>query len=565
MKIVISTGSPWSSVNQVGGILNSAGLQIPVQPDNSDLTVESLHAQIEKAEKINSRTSTVQPIQLGKKWEQQALDILHANQGKEVWGWANPFSTWLLDFWKSLDPNIYFVLVYSSPEEDVARFMMEEIEFTQAGNTPADVWFSYNTQLLRFYNRNRERCILVGKNAACGNPSSLLGYCNKNFGLLLKTDVVATHTEGHEYDAVSLALARSGLENRDDLHRLYDEIQATATQVEAEGSPTILDTAWLAYRQTLLTNKKQQEQLKLSEIKQAENTADSKQFQSKSKELEQENELLLLQLHQVQEELEHYFLLYQECQKKEEKQKARPQAKERLNLKMSELPPGTSWYPVEEVDEGTLRWSGPEPRATLMLPIKRDKKQLLVIQYKQVLAQEQIEGIRVEVDGEPAGHQVYDKIIPKCIAVELTAVTGELSSKTELALILPLMIKPSEIAPGSPDERSLGIAVYGISVLPLKPRVNISWPETIFKRQKLKRGVKKIAGAIDNFPLAYFDGMAYLQKYPDVAEAVRKGTIPSAFIHYVQNGHHDGHNFILADAQFPSEGNVHDLMQIQNA
>lgn len=41
------------------------------------------------------------------------------------------------------------------------------------------------------------------------------------------------------------------------------------------------------------------------------NSTDTKDLQERLKQLEEENELLLLQLHQVQEELEHYFLLNQ--------------------------------------------------------------------------------------------------------------------------------------------------------------------------------------------------------------------------------------------------------------
>jgi len=51
---------------------------------------------------------------------------------------------------------------------------------------------------------------------------------------------------------------------------------------------------------------------------QSENNQFKKESSEKIKETEEENELLLLQLHQVQEELEHYFLKYQESQKTEQ-------------------------------------------------------------------------------------------------------------------------------------------------------------------------------------------------------------------------------------------------------
>ncbi len=689
MKIVICTGSPWSNVNQVGTTLISAGLHPPAPSADSKLTIESLHAQIETTYKIDNLTSNGQAIHPGDITALQALDILQSNPDQELTGWTHPLDTWLLDFWKSLDLDIYFILAYSSPEEDIARFMLQDIETSLSSESAAELWFSYNTQLLRFYNRNRDRCVLLSSNNNSGNSSHLTTLCNERFNIALQTDTDTADPVETTQDTVASVLAQSFLQDNDELYKLYDEIQATATLPNNESANTSSDKAWEAYSLTRHRAAEQQEQLKTyrkeqkesqrqlkefteklseqtdlleksqSEHKQSneenellllqlhqvqeelettfisnqesqntltdlqerhellksqqnkthlqqeecttkltdqirlldekqtsvkqykqktetlqkeleqlnnlkDNTAESDQLLSKSTELEQENELLLLQLHQVQEELEHYFLLHQECQTKQEIQKTLIPSDGRIHLEMSEISGAANWYPMEEFNEQPLRWSGPGSRATLILPINLEKEQLLVIHYEQLLTEEQLSTLSIEVNGKPVSHKVHNKSTQKFIAAELNIDTKETSKEIELAIIISPMIRPSDIDSYSPDDRLLGISVYSISILPVNPKLHINWPETTYRQKRLKRNIKKAGGSIDTFPLAYFDGKTYLKQYPDVAEAVRQGNPPSAFIHYVQNGYLDGHHFSLADTQMPSEGNEQDLIQIEN-
>ena len=692
MKVVVCTGTPWTDLEQVGTVLKAAGMQSPINPVRGQATIESFHAQLEKVGQADSRSFIDQPIPPGKIWGQQALGILQDNLNQQVWGWTNSFSTWLLEFWKSLDQNIFFVLVYSTPEEDIARFMRNEEEASSRHG--ADFWLACNTQLLRFYNRNSKRSILVDRNKVLSDPSVLLDFCNERFGLTLQVDIAQPSPESQPPDAIGIVLAQSLLQGRDDVYSLYHEMQATATHPAEDDYTAVVDTAWSSYRDllntltaqqeqyirkladqsrelegknaeleqcksenelfllqlhqvqeeletTFLNSQKQQaatkdrlaeqerqlqekqsqvEQLKksvgqlqgefkavnvdsqkkqiktegrlveqkrqlqekqkqveklkkdVSQLKGKLNTvvrenqqdaASLKKVEGKREELEKENELLLLQLHQVQEELEHYFLLYQESQAKQEEQVAQAQSDGRVKLFMSELPPGNNWYPVEEVEEEKLRWSGPGTRATIKLPIKRDTEKLLVIHYEQVVALDQLKGLRVEVDAEPVAHTVYDTLSQKYIVVQLPATPEPHSLETELAIVLSKMVKPSDVVGESPDDRPLGIAVYSLSVLPVTPRLRINWPDSSYRRLQLKRKISRIGGGIETFPLAYFDGKAYLQEYPDVADAVRQGTVASALVHYVQHGAYDGHAFMLADAALPSEGDAHDLARIE--
>lgn len=87
----------------------------------------------------------------------------------------------------------------------------------------------------------------------------------------------------------------------------------------------------------------------LGELKQQLNNTRQEVEANKGKqsETEQENELLLLQLHQVQEELEHYYLLYQESTQKAEPEetKAEDAAKEQENEPVSKQQSGDTNHP----------------------------------------------------------------------------------------------------------------------------------------------------------------------------------------------------------------------------
>lgn len=98
-----------------------------------------------------------------------------------------------------------------------------------------------------------------------------------------------------------LETAKSGLE------KAQRDLQASKSQLET--SKTALESAQKQHN-TLTSGKSAAEQARHSAEQQLKNAED------KLRDSTEENELLLLQLHQVQEELEHYFLRHQEAQQK---------------------------------------------------------------------------------------------------------------------------------------------------------------------------------------------------------------------------------------------------------
>src|SRR5215471_3410258 len=90
------------------------------------------------------------------------------------WGWKDPRTTLLLDFWDQLLTDARYVFVYRFPW-DVADSMQRlgaEV-FLRNPDYGYRIWELYNRHIREFYSANRARCVLVSANALRAN---LLGF-----------------------------------------------------------------------------------------------------------------------------------------------------------------------------------------------------------------------------------------------------------------------------------------------------------------------------------------------------------------------------------------------------
>jgi len=380
-KIVI-VGHPLSGFQDVETLLNISGMKSPVPSRREGFLPTEISATLSKAHRtpiFNALhlNAEIKQIDVGPVWNGMALDLLLGNIDQEFWGWADSQSVYLLDYWKSLDPQLAFVLVYDTPERLVAQAFDVQTPLTpEALQQATDNWSAYNAALLHFYHRNPERCLLVHAQQVRESSNTYLQQMRTRIG----APVLTIETAADETDAVSdtseptievqrhaaaphnphnalKAYIAHALTQQPDTLQLYEELQSVANlplaeQVTAPYTP--LD-AWasmtaLQNQHTKQAAKAQQSaiertsQLELAQREKAETEkalANTKTELSKAQaiakaqatqieeaaakpavdnsELTQENELILLQLHQVQEELERYYLENQRL-------KARPSA-----------------------------------------------------------------------------------------------------------------------------------------------------------------------------------------------------------------------------------------------
>ncbi len=97
--------------------------------------------------------------------EAHGLISLRAAGGR-IWGWKDPRTTLLLDFWDELHDDARYVFLYRFPWE-VADSMQRaggEV-FLDHPEYAYPIWSYYNRHLLQFYERNSDRCLMVSANA----------------------------------------------------------------------------------------------------------------------------------------------------------------------------------------------------------------------------------------------------------------------------------------------------------------------------------------------------------------------------------------------------------------
>ncbi|UJP04895.1 MAG: hypothetical protein LZF61_08555 [Nitrosomonas sp.] len=374
MKSICITGAIQSDLDNIAHILNKAGMKSPALVQRDEPTdLAYWHEQVTSIATEDS--DNVHPIASpGRLWERLASDIFIANLKSKVWGWADTRSTWLLDFWLNFEPRLNFILVCASPEQMLADTMVTGTDIAPV-DTIMDTWQAQHQQMLRFYHRNPQRCLLVEARDCIGHPEALIQRCANQWKMPLeKTANPAINEINH--GALALYLAQQIAQGYPQTAGLQQELDATITRLDAsEKRPThtnapdpariiadyrtlcdhsaelqkALATQRIALEKDLAVLKARLDDTKTQDRQQ------QHELSTKLKESGRENELLLLQLHQVQEELEHYFLQHQNVQKQLKS------AEDRWQRMLQRTPDYCDYTAIEvvnaeEAETGTITW-----------------------------------------------------------------------------------------------------------------------------------------------------------------------------------------------------------------
>lgn len=295
-------------------------------------------------------------------WQQLAADLLLDNIDAPQWAWADEHSLHLLDFWAGFDASVRFVLLADTPAQALLRQR-------HLGNTTQllSQWAGKHQTMLRFALRHPERCLLVWGQQAELEPQALAQKMAQRWALSLSakpqpprelpdpcalaehlaqhlcnqhpqvqqllSDLQACveplgqpHTHSFAADPSQLLARYQTLADRSaeatQVAGLQKELKAAQEQAKAQQDQLGKSAEQLKAAQAkaadtdkaLATAKaelgKAQEQLKAAQAK----AAEADRLATQLKDSGAEAELLLNQLHTVQEELETYYLRNQDLQ-----------------------------------------------------------------------------------------------------------------------------------------------------------------------------------------------------------------------------------------------------------
>lgn len=276
-------------------------------------------------------------VSMGRLWEQLANDLFLANIDAKVWGWADTKSLALLDFWLELDHSVHFVLMATSPEQYLADHFAQRArqsdpapqELSVAGLL--DEWQQAHHTMVRFALHHPKRCILLLADSPLADGAlvqAVKAAWARKLSALRSGPADAATSPSHSTDPATVLLRHfasqwcqahpQALSLHHELASVARPLQAFAGALGAGGMPlhSLLTTVGQSYRIPDLERQAQEAAL----------------LQPRLQAAEEESELLLAQLHQVQEKLEVYFLRNAELQAQVQAQvQAQLQAKEEAN------------------------------------------------------------------------------------------------------------------------------------------------------------------------------------------------------------------------------------------
>ncbi|MEN2385676.1 chromosome partitioning protein ParA [Comamonas sp. A7-5] len=379
MKKIIVVGHPQSGFESVEELLLDCGMAeakpsrregfVPAQISE---TLVKVHGAV-PVQHVCVADQLAQ-IEVAPVWQGLALDLMLANVEQPLWGWADAQAVYLLDYWKSQDPQTVFVLVFDEPQSVFTRQAMEHADANpQEQEARVNGWLAYNSALLHFHLRNPERSLLVHAAQVKASAQSYLQQLSLHVDAQLRLPIeeaqsLADHdSQGLGNDLIQVSagpvgkqkqaldcnplaqwLAQQLLEDYPQAIELYEQLQAAASLPQRSQPQTgrqlvassvqanrgyqawsafvAQQAAMQAHAQRLqqlgkeLDEQAQQVQQRERQIEQL-NQAGAKARQraqeqerllaAKVTELQssgQENQLLLKQLHKVQEELESRYL-----------------------------------------------------------------------------------------------------------------------------------------------------------------------------------------------------------------------------------------------------------------
>ncbi len=157
------------------------------------------------------------------------------------WGWKDPRTSVLLDFWDARLEDARYLFVYRSPW-DVADSMQRlgAAVFLRRPDFAYRIWHHYNRLLLAFARRHRERTLIVSASAAARAPLQLLALVRSRFDIDLHPGGAAAAADPALLRPAEEGLARLAAAVHPECLDLLCEMEAIADLPSGEPRPTSL-------------------------------------------------------------------------------------------------------------------------------------------------------------------------------------------------------------------------------------------------------------------------------------------------------------------------------------
>lgn len=330
MKTLCITGTECAMFNKISDTIFNAGIspaKTITQPNGSSMDFNDWH---QKVVDENSLLSIDSSSKIGRVWEQLAVDLFMENVGQEKWGWACPHSVKLLNFWHSFAPQLCFILLYSTPEEAIysaSKNLNNNSAHNNSGDAIIKQWLNDQQMMLKFYIKNPLQSLLINVNDFRKNPKYLVEKINEHFNFNLNSFTALNDPDSEnlkilepnslaEY-LVNITLQQS--QYLSEVNTLFSELEKNKVAICADeiiAENDIMNNSISTENNSKISNNNNDSIVVDSYAllcKYNYDISNNINLQNNFVELQdsrEEADLLLRQLHKVQEELEFYYLEY---------------------------------------------------------------------------------------------------------------------------------------------------------------------------------------------------------------------------------------------------------------
>lgn len=551
MKLVIATGCPYTGWEMVVPTLADAGLEA------ADDAVSGWQDQ------LLATSSVADPLQLRQALQpdmsmQEALASLLTDDDPDSERLVVNRCPWLLDFWAARYPDAQFLLFFTRAETALAQALMCGIEPFQFIKD----WEVNTRHLIRFQRRYRQRALLLSAESANENPHTL-AETTRTIGLALN---VATESVGREPPSsgeTERFLARRLVTDNPSIGALESELDARAQplgDLPPRASEVALDALLKCYLQTRQDRDQLRSKLDLVQCEfervvlekqtvegiHAATGAQLEEFKARALKLErageelegsnrslqvskrealEENGLLLVQLHEVQEELEKVFL---EKQQLEQAQAATGAELQQMLARMALIEKARQEGDVNNQTIEASKREALEENELLLEQLHQVQEELefYFLKYQETLTRE---------------NPVPDEKSPE--VEESTELARELQLKAPEKKaaawtnqkFLRTLVRPFRRPDRKKEKLRRQVEVLNRSGLFDKEWYLAEYPDVISGRIDPAEHYLRFGTAEGRNPSPMFDTRYYLQSNPDVAAA---GVNP--LVHYIEFGISEG-------------------------
>ncbi len=199
-NVVIIAGMHRSGTSLASRILQDSGLHIgedllPGASDNKygffeDRVFQEFHEKVMARLGFDYLASQSGALKFNDDEISYANKIISSKTNLKYWGWKDPRTSLFLDQWDELleRPSYFFVF---RPPHEVSLSLINRAgpKVLRKIDELFDVWVNYNKNILEFYNRNRERCILCNIHGMLSDTPKLFGLLEERLGLPKKPNI----------------------------------------------------------------------------------------------------------------------------------------------------------------------------------------------------------------------------------------------------------------------------------------------------------------------------------------------------------------------------------------